>query len=828
MAAVTFDPYYDEPRLKMTASGRMLVRVAVSAGYGLTAAAAAVLILSDVRGLRASGLLLALFLLDRLLKFGKPELPIQKIRGGRVNIALCFTSASYRVFEAAFERSGRQCAEFFMNLFRALLGRAEVKEVFERMDVSPNDMVAAAEEIAVQKTKELGQENCDERELVKETVFVAAEAFSCAFRNHGNAVEPLDLFAAIARAKDPSIVKIFQKFNISAEDLEHALIMGRFRRSVFGRRGDPVRKKRHRIMNRAWTARPTPTLDRFSEDLTDLARLGLIGFMAGHEKEYDQFLDVLSRPGNPNAVLVGEPSSGKTTIVEHLAFEIVKDRVPPPLFDRRLVSLSLGALSAGASEGELQERVKKILDEIARAGNITLFIPDMHNLVRSGGIGMSAADILVPAIKGTSFSVVGSTYPREYKQYIEPESEFASSFEVIRVNEIPETEALRVLLYDIPALEKKYRIVVSFKAVKKAVELAHKYLRGKRLPASARELLAEAVSDIAQKKKKTLSEADVIAIAERRVNIPMHAVAETEAKKLLDLETTIHEKLIDQEEAVGAVSRAMREYRSGLSRRGGPIASFLFVGPTGVGKTELAKLVTEIQFGNRNLMLRFDMSEYQDKQSFFRFIGSPDGSVRGALTDAVLEKPYALILLDEFEKAHPDILNLFLQVFDDGRLTDNLGRTVDFENTIIIATSNAHSEFIKTEIERKTPVAEIAERLKRKLTDFFKAELLNRFSSIIVFKPLSPEHIEQVTRLALKELSALLRENQGIELSFDDSAVREIARLGYDPAFGARPLRKVISDRIRAVLAEKILKKEIERGSTVKVSVQGEEFIFNV
>lgn len=820
------EPYYDEPRLKMTAAGRMLIRIAASASYGLITAATVILVLSDVRQLRSFGLLLALFLIGRFIKIGKPELSIQKIGGGRVNAARCFTPFSYRLVESAFDRSGKARGEFVINLFRALLGRKEVKEVLGRLDVPLDIFLSSAEKISAETSG--GTQSRGAEELIKETSFIATEAFSYAYKNHGNAVEPVDIFAALTKTKDSRIVRIFQQFNVSPEDLENALIMGRFRRRLFGRRAAPVHKRRHRVMNRAWTARPTPVLDRFAEDLTDLARLGSIGFMVGHEREYDQLVDVLARPGNANAVLVGEPSSGKTVIVEHLAFEIVKDRVPPPLFDRRLVSLSLGALSAGASEGELQERVKKILDEIARAGNIILFIPDMHNLVKSGGVGMRAADILIPAIKGTGFSVIGSTYPREYKQYIESESEFASSFEVIRVNEIPETEALRVVLYDVPALESKYRIVVSFKAIKKAVELAHKYFRGKRLPASARELLSEAVSDIAQKKKKDLTEADVIAIAERRVNIPLHAVEEAEAKKLLDLEAIIHAKLIDQEEAVGAVARAMREYRSGLTRRGGPIASFLFVGPTGVGKTELAKLVTEIQFGDKSLMLRFDMSEYQDKQSFSRFIGSPDGSVRGALTDAVLEKPYSLVLLDEFEKAHPDILNLFLQVFDDGRLTDNFGRTVDFTNTILVATSNAHSEFIKTEIEKKTPVPEIAEQLKRKLTDFFKAELLNRFSSIIVFKPLAPEHIQEVARLALSELSALLRENQGIDLNFDESAVREIARLGYDPAFGARPLRKVISDRIRAVLAEKILRKEIARGSAVKVGVQGEEFTFSV
>jgi ATP-dependent Clp protease ATP-binding subunit ClpA len=316
-----------------------------------------------------------------------------------------------------------------------------------------------------------------------------------------------------------------------------------------------------------------------------------------------------------------------------------------------------------------------------------------------------------------------------------------------------------------------------------------------------------------------------MAVAEEKVNIPMHEAEGDDAAKLLNMEALIHERVIGQDEAVKAVSQALREYRSGLTRKGGPIASFLFVGPTGVGKTELAKVLAEIQFGSQKMMVRFDMTEYQDKTSFFRFIGSPDGTVRGALTDAVLEKPYSLVLLDEFEKAYPDILNLFLQVLDDGRLTDNMGRVVDFTNTIIIATSNAHSDIINEALAKGESMADIAEYLKARLVDVLKPELLNRFSKIIVFKDLEMDELPQIVKINLNDLCSIAK-TQGITLSFSDEAIAKIAKLGYNPAFGARPLRRVIDEHIRAPLSEALLAKKIAKGARVTCGVNDDAFEF--
>ena len=305
----------------------------------------------------------------------------------------------------------------------------------------------------------------------------------------------------------------------------------------------------------------------------------------------------------------------------------------------------------------------------------------------------------------------------------------------------------------------------------------------------------------------------------------MHEAEGDEAEKLLHMEELIHHRIIGQDEAVKAVAQALREYRSGLTRKGGPIASFLFVGPTGVGKTELAKILAEIQFGSEKMMVRFDMTEYQDKQSFFRFIGSPDGAVRGALTDAVRGKPYGLVLLDEFEKAFPDILNLFLQVFDDGRLTDNMGRVVDFTNTIIIATSNAHSDIINDALAKGESMAEIADYLKARLVDVLKPELLNRFSKIIVFKNLEMSELPQIVQINLSELVAAVKA-QGITLSFSPEAITKIAKLGYDPAYGARPLRRAIDEYIRAPLSEALLAKKIAKGARVTCTAKDDKFDF--
>jgi ATP-dependent Clp protease ATP-binding subunit ClpC len=827
---ITYEPYFNDPRLHMTFAGRLLVRVVTWVFYLTLIAATALCLLSDITRVRWIGIALLLFLLDRVAHRGEGDDPVSELTGGKFNVFATMRPGVAGVFERAFDRAVVTHQDIYLLCVERLLENEEIKMALMRLDVKPEEFR--------QKLDDLLAESGTMAPLARDAVVqqvaaCAVHAFGEALGAGHNFVELDDCFSALAGVHDTGVNRLFTIFSIEPGDLSRALILSSAARAM---RHLPAHlggfatfvnhRPAHRIMNRAWTARPTPLLDRFSDDLTDLARDEQAGFLIGHDEEFTRLLETLARPVNPNALLVGEAGIGKETIVQHLAFRLTRDDVPRALFDRRLVSLALQNLIAGATSEELAKRLQEVVREIELAGNIILCIPDIHNLVHTSGTAfLSAADALMPVIMKNEFPIIGTSFPREFKQMIEPRSDFVGAFEVIPVQEVTVAEAEKILSYESIILEHQYRITVSFGAIKRAVALAKRFMRTKFLPSSAEELLKTAIVDAKSRGEKSLGPDRISAVVESKVHVPLHEAGEAEAQSLLHLEDIIHERLIGQSEAVRAVSQALREYRSGLSRPGGPIASFLFVGPTGVGKTELAKTLAKVQFGSEKAMVRFDMTEYQDKQSFFRFIGSPDGATRGALTDAIMEKPYSLVLLDEFEKAYPDILNLFLQVLDDGRLTDNLGRVVDFTNTIIIATSNAHSDIINESLAKGEPMADIADYLKSRLTDVFKPELINRFSKIVVFQDLAPADLEKIVQLNLNELAETVK-SQGMAFDFDPAAVKKLAQLGYDPKFGARPLRRVIDEKLRAPLSEAILSKKIIRGSRVKLVLNGDNFEF--
>ncbi|MDE2001711.1 MAG: ATP-dependent Clp protease ATP-binding subunit [Patescibacteria group bacterium] len=832
--------FFYDPRLQMTHAGRLLVRVVFYAMYGILIAAAITFLLSDIQRIFWTGVLLVAVLADRLVHSGQADRPLASATGDRINLAQYTSPATFALFEFAYERALLIGGNFYLFLLKRLLDRKDIADGLLRMDLNIKDVRTKVEELlqeSLRDPKYQAVEPDRTQRLLAEIEKISGLASRQAALAQDRFIEPKDIFAALSYCESSAVLRVLQLFNIDPGDLQNALIFAGYKKSFGWLRRLPSSlggfvyrpyNIRHRIMNRAWSARPTPTLDQYSEDLTDYARMEQVGFLIGHHKEYDRMVDILSRPTKPNVMLIGEPGAGKETLVDHLAYQITKDAVPPELFDKRLVLLRVGTLMAGATEsGAVQARVAKIIEEIVQAGNIILYIPDIHNLIKtSGRAGMNAADAFLPAFSSSAFSVIGSTYPKEYKQTVEQQTDFAKVFEDVPVDEISLDDATKIIVYEALILERQYGITITFGAVKQSVALASKYFRDKLLPSSAEDLLKEALADAKDKSDKILNFDGVTDIAQRRINIPLRQAKEGEAEKLLHMEDLIHQRLVDQEEAVKAVSQALREYRSGLSRKGGPIATFLFVGPTGVGKTELSKILADIQFGSEDAMVRFDMSEYQDKQSIFRFIGSPDGAVSGALTEAVLRRPYSLVLLDEFEKAHPDILNLFLPVFDDGRLADNMGAVVDFKNTIIIATSNASSNYIKESLEAGHSMEEVSEEVKKKLTDYFRPELINRFSGIIVFKSLSHDDTVAIARILLADLSDDVNEGQGIRLDFSDAAMTQIAAWGYDPVFGARPLREVISNKVRGVLAEKILKGEIKRGGNVRVDLAGDELAF--
>lgn len=835
--------YLNDPRLRMTIAGRILVRVIGYISYMVVFVGTFTFIFSGIHFLVWIGFFLVLFLLDLFVHRGESDDLISELpKGGeRINLTKITSSAAFSMIERSLDRSLITKKDFFLELTKRLLDSSVVLEGLRRLDVKPSEFREKLDDL-FKETILNGSGVVDDavmgpshNKTLADIDTLLTAAFAAAIAAHHESIMVTDLFSALCKVNDNAMDRLFNQFSIAPGDLERALIF-----SSFSKRGWFKRLPRalggfglgthhvaeHRIMNRAWTARPTPLLDKYGIDFTDLARDAQAGFLVGHEAEYERLVETLARPIDPNALLIGEPGVGKEAIIKHLALALVNDEVPSGLFDRRLVGLQLQNIVAGAPPEELEARIKAVTDEIFTAGNIILYIPDIHNLVRTSGTAyLSAADSLMPIIMANHFPVVGSTYPREFKQLIEPRSDFSGVFEKIPVTEITEEEAESLLTYESVLLEEEADITISFGAIKRAVFLAKKYMRDKLLPSSAEELLKSALVDAERRGEKDLGPDRVTAVAEEKVNVPMHEAGGDEAEKLLHMEDLIHTRLVDQEEAVKAVADAIREYRSGLARKGGPIASFLFVGPTGVGKTELAKILAELQFGSEKMMVRFDMTEYQDKQSFYRFIGSPDGNVRGALTDAILAKPYSLVLLDEFEKAFPDILNLFLQVLDDGRLTDNLSRVVDFTNTIIIATSNAHSDIINEALSKGETMDQIGDYVKARLVDVFKPELLNRFSKTIIFKNLAPDDLSKIVALNLRELSDMMKE-RGIYLEFAPEALHEIAKLGYDPAFGARPLRRVIDEKVRAPLSEAILGKKVLKGNRVKFVFADGKFDF--
>ncbi len=810
-----------------------MTRLVAYSSYIALTAGTILLFFSDVPALRRFAILAALFLIDRAIHLGEAERSIRDVIGEKeVNLAEVLTPAAYKVVNHAFRKSLMVGQNFNLLIFKELVMRRDVREALKRLSVPFGECLDRAEEYLEEAEK------LNRPELMKTIEKLIVEAYGNALRTGERFIEPRNVFVALARVEDKKIDKLFELFNLTEKDLEEAVIFGRYGRLLarvhrlpavlggFAHRPGHIRK---RVVNRAWTSRPTPTLDSFSTDLTALARAEKVGFLIGHEKDFGSLLDVVSRPGKPNALLVGEPGVGKSTLIHHLAFRMIKDEVPAALFDKRLISLELGGLLADAPADVLAARLQKITEEIILAGNVVLFIPNIHDLFRTAEKNaLSAIDVLLPVIKNAQIPVIGETYPKEFKRYIEERSDFLEQFEVVEVTEITKEEAIRFLVYMSLILERGFKIVITLRAISRAVELASRYFRKKPLPGSAVDLLKQALARAVEQKLKVLEENFVVEVAEEQSKIPIEKAGVEETEKLLNLENIIHKRLVNQETAVRAVSQALREYRSGLSRQGGPIAVFLFVGSTGVGKTELAKILTQTMFGSKESMERFDMSEYQDKTSIFRLIGNPDGSRTGGLTDAVLKKPYSLILLDEFEKSHPDILNIFLQVFDDGRLTDSLGRTAGFENTIIIATSNAHSNFIKEEVEKGKSIEEISEELKKKLTEYFRPELLNRFSDIIVFRNLTVEEIQVIAGILISEVAELLKETHGIVLKVDEAATKHIAELGWSPVYGARPLRQVISEKIKSPLAEKILKKEMARGNEISVVFKEGRFEFKL
>lgn len=643
-------------------------------------------------------------------------------------------------------------------------------------------------------------------------------------------------------------------------------------------------------------AEGTPALDQFSRDLTELARVGKLDPVVGRETEIDRVIQILSRRSKNNPCLIGEPGVGKTAIVEGIAERIAGGMVPDTVLGKRVVSLDLSGIVAGSKyRGEFEERIKKVLAEVAKAGNVLLFIDEIHTIIGAGGAegAIDASNILKPALARGEVQVIGATTIEEYRKYIEKDAALERRFQPVVVEEPTEEEAISILKGLRGQYESHHHVTITDEAVEAAVRLSARYINDRFLPDKAIDLMDEAAAKVrlhvggdpkeaaelrreiaelqetleealsggdletareSQAKRQeleekleklntkakqggrrhhqTVGEDEIADVVSGWTKIPVKKLTEGEAARLKKLEATLHKRVIGQEEAVSAVAKAVRRGRVGLKDPKRPIGSFLFLGPTGVGKTEISKALAEAVFGQEQAMIRIDMSEYMEKHSVSKMIGSPPGYVGhedgGQLSEKVRRNPYAVILFDEIEKAHPDVFNILLQVLDDGHITDSQGRKVDFKNTIIIMTSNAGAQAIvepkKLGFASGNDEKQNYERMKGSVMEevrrIFKPEFLNRIDETIVFRALNKDDMKQIVGLMTKELAKRCETQLGITLVVRDAAKQYIVDKAYDPKYGARPLRRKIQDEIEDPLAEKLLDGSIRRGDEVIVTTK--------
>ncbi|MCM3358567.1 MULTISPECIES: ATP-dependent Clp protease ATP-binding subunit [unclassified Psychrobacillus] len=644
----------------------------------------------------------------------------------------------------------------------------------------------------------------------------------------------------------------------------------------------------------------TPTLDGLARDLTQIAREGTLDPVIGRSKEITRVIEILARRTKNNPVLIGEPGVGKTAIAEGLAQQIVQNEVPEILRDKRVMTLDMGTVVAGTKyRGEFEDRLKKVMDEIRQAGNVILFIDELHTLIGAGGAegAIDASNILKPALARGEIQCIGATTLDEYRKYIEKDAALERRFQPIQVDEPSSEEAVQIIYGLRDRYEAHHRVKITDEAVEAAVKMSDRYISDRFLPDKAIDLIDEAGSKVRlrsyttppnlkeletkleavrseknaavqsqefekaasfrdkeqkikdkletmkntwkEKQGKEESEVtveDIAAVVSMWTGIPVSKLAQTESEKLLKLEDKLHERVIGQKEAVDAISRAIRRARAGLKDPKRPIGSFIFLGPTGVGKTELARALAEVMFGDEDAMIRVDMSEYMEKHSTSRLVGSPPGYVGfddgGQLTEKVRRKPYSVILLDEIEKAHPDVFNILLQVLEDGRLTDSKGRTVDFRNTVVIMTSNVGADALKynkhvgfnLQEAGKTDYKDMKGKMLEELKKAFRPEFLNRLDEMIVFHSLEKEHLKQIVTLMTEQLAKRLKE-QGIELVLTEAAQDKITTEGYDPTYGARPLRRALQKHVEDRLSEELLKGEVLTGQRVVFDVENDEFV---
>ncbi len=611
----------------------------------------------------------------------------------------------------------------------------------------------------------------------------------------------------------PNIDNELLKINLEVADFEKALNFLEFKRKKWRRVfvwDEEFITTHLKGVNRGWLSAPTPNLDSISSDLTRKAAEEGVPDFIGRTAVLSEVITILSQPRDRNVLLIGPAGAGKSTLVNFLAKKIITGDAPESLATKRIVSIDLPKLlSGGHGEGDLAQIIKNAFEEIKQIQDAIIYVDEIHNLgIGDAGSSFNLYSLIEPYLESESFQFIASTEEDNYVKILEKNSSLARLFHKVEVPPASINETIQILMDRSVDLARWEKVTVTLLAIKEIALLSSKLLHDRVLPDSALSILneAEAAAHDGQINLGVVKE-----IFSKRVNVPVMEVDSTQKELLLDLEDVIHQKFIDQTQAVKVVANTLRRSATALREQNRPIGSFLFVGPTGVGKTELAKTLSEVYFKTKGAFVRFDMSEYQTEQSVDRLLGT--ASQPGELTDVIRNKPYALVLLDEFEKANPQILNLFLQVLDDGRLTDASGHTVDFTNTIIIATSNAASLTIAQELEKGIDLSEIEKQVKEELLKVMKPELVNRFDEVVIFKPLAQADLEQIVKIKLDQLAKMLKD-QGYLIEFEPDLISALAKKGFDPVLGARPLRRLIQDSLEAKLSRLILEGKLTKGET--------------
>ncbi len=701
--------------------------------------------------------------------------------------------------------------------------------------------------------------------------------------------------------KDESIMatRIMINLGISLSKARQVL---KHKMGLAGDSGGKGMNRRRNIQDKRQTPQGTPTLDSLARDLTKLAKENKLDPVVGRSREVKRLIQILSRRTKNNPVLVGEPGVGKTAIAEGLAQKIILGEVPEDMQEKRLMMLDMGSLVAGTKyRGEFEDRMKKVIDEIYNDGQVILFIDELHTLIGAGGAegAIDASNILKPALARGELQTIGATTLDEYQKYIEKDSALERRFARIQVDEPTPEEAEEILQGLRSRYEEHHGVEITDEAVRAALNLSVRYITSRQLPDKAIDLIDESaakvrldqtdhltkstvikleIDELVQEKEAAIqkqdfenaaqlrrqekalrkklqkvsaieakqeqgyadrvTEEDVATVVSEWTGVPLQQLEKKESERLLELEGLLHERVVGQDEAVKAVSRAIRRARSGLKDPDRPIGSFMFLGPTGVGKTELAKALSEVMFGSEDALIRVDMSEFMEKYSTSRLIGSPPGYVGydegGQLTEKIRQKPYSVILLDEVEKAHPDVFNLLLQVLDDGHLTDSKGRKVDFRNTIMIMTSNIGATQIREEKNVGFNVQDVTKdhkamqkRILEELKKAFRPEFLNRIDETVVFHSLSKDEIHTIVQIMSKAIIKRLKE-QDIQVKITPSAIDVIGKAGFDPEYGARPIRRALQKEIEDRLSEALLGGEIRLGDHVTVGASKGKITLNV